>query len=184
MNDLDTDLLRRALRAPQEPGPHSAGPDDITEIITRGRRLRWRRRAMAAGGSVCLAAALVGAVAGIGRLTAPSSGPSQHVVSPVGGTRTRLAPTPSPGRGRATPSPVAPATAAPVVRPTATNAPAGTPIPSRIQSSQPLPTPTSTGAAVSASSDAAPTSSPSASAATTYSEQPSVGATPSAIVGR
>jgi hypothetical protein len=176
MNDLDTDLLRRALRAPQEPGPRSpgrTGPDDITEIITRGRRLRWRRRAMAAGGSVCLAAAVVGAVAGIGRLTAPSSGPAQHVVSPVGGTRTRLAPTPSPVLGRATPSPVAPATAAPAVRPTATDVPAGTPTPSRIQPSQPSPTPTATrapagGAAVSAS------------AATTYSEQPSASATPSA----
>jgi hypothetical protein len=179
MNDLDTDLLRRALRAPQEPGPLSAGragPDDITEIITRGRRLRWRRRAMAAGGSVCLAAAVVGTVAGIGRLTAPSSGPAQHVVSPVGGTRTRLAPAPSPDPGRATPSPVASATAAPTVRPTATDIPAASATPSQIPPSQPLPTPTSTGAAVSASSAAPPTSSPSASAAP--SATPS--ATPSA----
>jgi len=183
MNDLDTDLLRRALRAPQEPGPLSAGragPDDITEIITRGRRLRWRRRALAAGGSVCLAAAVVGTVAGIGRLTAPSSGPAQHVVSPVGGTRTRLARAPSPDPGRATPSPVASATAAPTVRPTPTDIPAASATPSQIPPSQPLPTPTSTGAAVSASSAATPTSLPSASAISSAAPSATSSATSSA----
>ena len=92
MNDLDT--LRRALRASQQPGcplPGHTGPADVAGIITRGRRLRWRRRAMAAGGSVCLAAAVVGAVVGIGRLTTPSSGPAPHVVSPVGPARATVA---------------------------------------------------------------------------------------------
>jgi hypothetical protein len=167
MNDLDTDLLRRALRASREPGPPLAGctgPDDLTEIITRGRRLRWRRRALAAGGSVCLAAAVVGAVAGVGRLTAPSSGPAQHVVSPVGATRTRPVAAPSPGPGRATPSPVASPTAAPTAsptaapnaQPTATAVPAGTPVPSRIPPSQPLPTPTQTLPAAGATPSATP----------------------------
>jgi hypothetical protein len=163
MNDLDTDLLRRALRASREPGPPLAGctgPDDLTEIITRGRRLRWRRRALAAGGSVCLAAAVVGAVAGVGRLTAPSSGPAQHVVSPVGATRTRPVAAPSPGPGRATPSPVASPTASPTAapnaQPTATAVPAGTPVPSRIPPSQPLPTPTQTLPAAGATPSATP----------------------------
>ena len=63
MTDLDTDLLRRALRASPEPEPEPAF--DPAAIITRGRRLRWRRRAAAAGGGVCLAAAVFGAVVGV-----------------------------------------------------------------------------------------------------------------------
>jgi hypothetical protein len=181
MNDLDTHLLRRALRARQEPGypsPGRTGPADVAEIITRGRRLRWRRRAMAAGGSVCLAAAVVGAVAGIGRLTAPSPGPSQHVVSPVRHARSTLAPSPSPGRGRATPSPVPSATAVPTASPTPSTLPTATSTPPR---TLPTPSPTRTpGAAVSASGGYSATSTPSASAgvASTDGEQPS--ATPSA----
>ena len=67
MTDLDT--LRRALRASPEPDPAFdpafASAFDPAEIITRGRRLRWRRRAVAAGSGVCLAAAVFGAVAGV-----------------------------------------------------------------------------------------------------------------------
>jgi len=183
MNDLDTDLLRRALRAPQEPGPPAAGrtgPDDITEIITRGRRLRWRRRAMAAGGSVCLAAAVVGAVAGIGRLTAPSSGPTQHVISPVGPARATLAPSPSPDRRRAASSPVPSATAVQTTPPTPTRLPTATSTRARTLRT---PTPTrSAGVAVSASSGYSATSTPSASAsdASTDGGQPSPSATTSA----
>jgi hypothetical protein len=183
MSDLDTQLLRRALRAPEEPGrpaPRPTGPDDLTEIITRGRRLRWRRRAMAAGGSLCLAAAVVGAVAGIGRLTAPSSGPAQHVVTPAGPTRARLTPAPSPGRGRATPSPIRSATAAPTASPTtpSTTLPTGTPTQPHL-----IPTPTPTRSApvnVSASSEVSASSTPSAAAsdASTNGGQPS--ASPSA----
>jgi hypothetical protein len=184
MNDLDTHLLRRALRAPQEPGypsPGRTGPADVAEIITRGRRLRWRRRAMAAGGSVCLVAAVVGAVAGIGRLTAPSPGPDQHVISPVGPARSTLAPSPSPspspGRGRVTPPPVPPATAVPTASPTPSTLPTPTPTPTATSPTAPTPTPTPTrtaGAAVSASSGDSATSTPSAraSVASTDSEQP------------
>ena len=169
MTDLDTQTLRRALRAAQEPGypaPGRTGQADVAEIITRGRRLRWRRRAMAAGGSVCLAAALVGAVAGIGRLTTPSPGPAQHVVSPVGPahptrpTRPTMAPSPSPRRGHATPSPFPPATAARSTSPTAT--PTTNPAaPATLGQTPPTPTPTlSASAAVSGGASA--TSTPSA----------------------
>jgi hypothetical protein len=190
MNDLDTQLLRRALRAPQEPGYPSAGytgPADVAEIISRGRRLRWRRRAMAAGGSVCLAAAVVGAVAGIGRLTTPSPAPAQHVISPVGPGRTAPASRPSPDRGRATPEPVPSATAAPTTpgTPAATALPASTAPPTASATqpqSVPTPTPTrTTGASVSSASTptATPTASASASVASTASGQPSPSATPS-----
>jgi hypothetical protein len=183
--DLDTQTLRRALRAPQEPGypvPGQAGPADVAGIISRGRRLRWRRRAMAAGGSVCLAAAVVGAVAGIGRLTSPSPGPAQHVVTPVGPARATRPPSPSPHRGRPTPSPIASATAAPT--PSAT--PTGLPAAATTSGPMPTtPTPTrSAGATVSPGSAESATSTPSASASapsapSAQGGQPSPGATPS-----
>ena len=184
MNDLDTQLLRRALRAPQEPGYPSAGytgPAGVAEIISRGRRLRWRRRAMAAGGSVCLAAAVVGAVAGIGRLTAPSPGPAQHVISPVGPGRTtpapRPSPRPSPGRGRDTPWPAPSATAPSTLpSPTATAFRTATALPPATAFPAPTPTPTPT-RTVAASATSTPTAS--ASVASTNQEQPSPSATPS-----
>ena len=127
MTDLDTDLLRRALRASPEP----ERAFDSAAIITRGRRLRWRRRATAVGGGVCLAAAVFGAVAGVGRLTAPSSVPVRHTVipvSPVGSARPRPHPVPSPRRDGAAPtvsaSPAATATTTPVTTPSPTS-PAG-----------------------------------------------------------
>ena len=83
MTDLDTDLLRRALRASPEPEPAFDPALDPAAIITRGRRLRWRRRAAAAGGGVCLAAAVFGAVTGVGRLAGPSPGPGQDRKSVV-----------------------------------------------------------------------------------------------------
>ena len=61
MTDLDT--LRRALRASPPPEPTF----DPAAVIARGRRLRWRRRAAAAGGGLCLGVAVFGAVAGVGR---------------------------------------------------------------------------------------------------------------------
>jgi hypothetical protein len=181
MTDLDTRALRRALRAPQEPGylaPGQPGPADVAEIITRGRRLRWRRRAMAAGGSVCLAAAVVGAVAGIGRLTTPSPGPAQHVISPVGRTRATAAPSPSPGRPRATPRPSPFATAAATPSPTPTTTVTALPTPTSAQTF-PTPTPTlSAGAGISASTGVSTRSTPTPSAASTQGKQPSAGATP------
>jgi hypothetical protein len=133
MTDLDTDLLRRALRASPEPGPAF----DPAVLITRGRRLRWRRRAAAVGGGVCLAAAVFGAVAGVGRLTAPSSVPVRHTVTPVGpagsaGPRPR--PVPRPRRAAAAPS------ASPSPAATATNTPATTPSPTSSAPAVPVPT--------------------------------------------
>lgn len=191
MTDLDTHTLRRALRALQEPGyqaPGHTGSADVAEIISRGRRLRWRRRAMAAGGSVCLAAAVVGAVAGIGRLTTPSPGPAQHVVTPVGPARATRPPSPSPHRGRPTPSPIPSATAAPTPSATPTGLPtaATTSGPTPTTPTPTTPTPTrSAGATVSPGSAASATSTPSASASVSVSApsttagQPSAGATPS-----
>jgi hypothetical protein len=187
MNGLDTQTLRRALRAAQEPGCPSAGladPTEVAQIITRGRRLRWRRRAVAVGGGVCLAAAVFGAVAGIGRLTAPASGgPAPHVISPVGPSRsTRPTPVPRPsglGPGRATPSPVPTARAG---RPGSATPVA---IPSASAASRTVPTPTPTmsvSSSVSPVSSLAPASTPSATAsasvsATTVNEQPTATST-------
>jgi hypothetical protein len=175
MNDLDTNTLRRALRASQEPRFPAAAdgePGGIAEIIARGRRLRWRRRAAAAGGSLCLAAAVVGAVTGIGRLTAPSPGPGQHVVSPVGPTRTVPVTIPSPGRLHDTPKPVPSVTAAATAPPTPTSLPTATETPKPTPTRSVAPTPTSSRTAG---------ATPNASAPSTDTGQPS--ATPSARTG-
>jgi len=163
MTELDTDLLRRALRASPDPAP--AVPDALhaTEIISRGRRLRWRRRAMAAGGGVCLAAAVFGAVAGIGRLTAPAGGPGPHRIVPVGPAGTqpppRSRPTPSPRRDAATPA----ASVSPTAIPTSAAGPVPTPTPSAAATTLPskIPVPTSLASLVS-SSAAAGSSTPAA----------------------
>ena len=62
MKDLGT--LRRALQAPA-PDP---GRLHLGEIMARGRRLRRRRRALAAGGFACLAAVLATAGIAVGHL--------------------------------------------------------------------------------------------------------------------
>jgi hypothetical protein len=61
MTDLDT--LRRALRA--RPAADLGGLD-ISQIMLRGRRIRHRRRILAAGGSAVLAAVLAAVVIGAG----------------------------------------------------------------------------------------------------------------------
>jgi hypothetical protein len=174
MTDLDTDQLRRALRASPEPEPTL----DAAAIITRGRRLRWRRRAAAAGGGVCLAAAVFGAVAGVGRLTAPSPGPAQRTVVPAGPAGTRPLPAQSPRRG-ASASPSASNTAAPTTP--ATSSPTPTPTPSAsaparpVRSNSPVPT-TSAGSATPSARPSvgdSQTSTPSASGAGASSDQPS-----------
>jgi hypothetical protein len=168
MTDLDT--LRRALRASPEPERAFAPAFDPAEIIARGRRLRWRRRAVAAGSGVCLAAAVFGAVAGVGRLTAPSSGPSHRTVIPIGPAGARPRQAPSPTRGDATPSASPSATARPTPSATAT--------PVRALPSTP-PTPTSTSTAPGSAPSASPTSpavattSPSAGATGASGNQPS-----------
>jgi len=150
MTDLDT--LRQALQVPEE----AADPLDIPAIVSRGRRLRTRRRLVALGGGLCAAAVVFGAVTGITRLVAPSTGPTV----PVGPGPTAPAPhrshaAPRPTGGAATPSP-APSgatnstTTNPVASPTF---PAGGPSPTfsgtgptpTFSHSVPTPSPSATG---------------------------------------
>jgi hypothetical protein len=165
MTDLDTDLLRRALRASPEP----ERAFDSAAIITRGRRLRWRRRATAVGGGVCLAAAVFGAVTGVGRLTAPSPGPGHHTVAPVGpaGVSTRPRPVPSPIRDRTTPSPSA--STSPTAIPTRRAQSSSTPVSASAGGPTPSTSPTSPDSGMTA---------PSAGATSASIDQPS--ATPTA----
>jgi hypothetical protein len=79
MNDLDA--LREALR-----GETGEGALDIQVIVTKGRRLRCRRRLTVAGGAMCVAAVTFGAVAGIGHSTGSPPVPAQRPVSPAGST--------------------------------------------------------------------------------------------------
>ncbi|MCW2932566.1 MAG: hypothetical protein JWM19_3528 [Actinomycetia bacterium] len=146
MTDLETQL-RRALRVSQDPGGYAPpgypvrGCDesalDVAGIVARGRRLRWRRRAVAVGGSLCVAAAMFGAVTGIGKLATPSVHPAQHVVGPA-----RSVPAPSPSRPVSSPSPIASPTA---IATAAASSPATpTPISTVTPGAQPAATPVST----------------------------------------
>jgi hypothetical protein len=98
----DPDTLRQALWETEYQA--KAGDDlDIAAIMKRGRRMRLRRRLAAAGGSMCVAAAVYGVVVGTTHLTQPSPGP----VRPAGPARFVPA-VPSPSRTdlKATPVPV------------------------------------------------------------------------------
>jgi hypothetical protein len=102
VKDLDT--LRQALWETEYPA--KAGDDlDIAAIMKRGRGMRLRRRLAAVGGTLCVAAAVYGVVAGTTHLTRPTPGP----VRPAGPARV-LPAVPSPARTvpkptRAGPSP-------------------------------------------------------------------------------
>jgi hypothetical protein len=132
MTDLET-KLRRALRVSRDPGCDEPA-FDVAGIIVAGRRLRWRRRAAAVGGSLCVAAAMAVAVTAFGRLAPSSVHPAQHVVGPA-----RSVPAPSASR------PISPS---PSVSPTAipTAAPSMIPVPTRMAASaaQPVATPART----------------------------------------
>jgi hypothetical protein len=146
MTELDTTALRQALRASQDPGDLV----DVTKIMTRGRRLRNRRRLAAVAGTVCAVALLAGTASAIADRTA---GPSQRV-QPVGPAREQsLQPTPA---GRHAPHPVTrptadlPATPVPLATPlpaTATPTASATPTPSASATTTPtsaaLPSPSS-----------------------------------------
>lgn len=130
MTGLDT--LRLALRVPDE----TADPLDVPAIIERGRRLRRRRRLTALAGGVCAAAAVFGAVTGIGHLERPApvpglpAGPARSTPTPPPRHVTER-PSSSPTAPMITPSPspsaVEPVTRAPRATPTASSS---LPIPS------------------------------------------------------
>lgn len=119
MTDLDT--LRRALRAQQDLGPGGPSAPDLGEVMTRGKRLRLRRRLTAAGGAVCAAAVVFGTVSGISHPTRSAPVPGQR---PAGSAKTVPSPSPrqthistpvpvltpgssaSPGQGAGTSSPI------------------------------------------------------------------------------
>jgi hypothetical protein len=108
MKDLGT--LRQAL---WETADQAKARDDldIAAIMKRGRRLRFRRRIAAAGGTLCVAAVVYGVVIGTAHLTRPSPAP----VRPAGPARfLPTAPSPAstatharPGPPSPTPSPAA-----------------------------------------------------------------------------
>jgi hypothetical protein len=91
MTELDTRTLQLALQIPDERA-YAAGTPDIAEIIARGRRLRWRRRLVAAAGALCAAAIAYGAVTGISQLAESAPVPPAH---PAGPTQTVPGPPPS-----------------------------------------------------------------------------------------
>ena len=99
MTDLDT--FRRALKDQDPPGLDPGAPRiralDLSVIMAKGRRLRRRRRLAAAGGALCLAAAVFGAVTGIGQLTRPALSPVATGRSSTGPISVGIAgPSPSP----------------------------------------------------------------------------------------
>ncbi len=110
MTGLDTEALREALRAGNDPG----GALDLALIMDRGKRLRWRRRGAAVAGTLCALALLAGAGTGIADL-ASSSPATVRPVSPArpGLPGTRLPPPRTATAGPVTPVPV------PTVTPTA-----------------------------------------------------------------
>lgn len=103
MKDLDT--LRQALWETAD-GAKTRDGLDIAAIMKRGRRLRFRRRLAAAGGTLCVAAAVYGVVIGTAHLTGPSPAP----VRPAGPARVLPAvPSPASTGTYARPGPPSPA---------------------------------------------------------------------------
>jgi hypothetical protein len=134
---LDTEILREALRAGNDPG----GAVDVALIMDRGRRLRRRRRVTAVAGTLCALALLAGAGTGIADLA--SSPPARvQPVSPVRpaphGTRLPVA---TATAKPATPVPVATATPTPTATPSAPGATGKFPAasPTATVSGQPVP---------------------------------------------
>lgn len=147
MTDLDT--LRRALRA-EQPSAWSAGQClDLDQVMTQGRRLRWRRR-LAVGGAVvvCAAGAVSGVLAGTGHPGRAAPVPAQRPASPTHVVRempTYLppsqAPTPSPASSLA---PIPSASASSFTNPSSSRPGGPSPVSSGPVSSSPadpLPTP-------------------------------------------
>lgn len=102
MKDLDT--LRQALWVTADQAKARDGLD-IAAIMKSGRRLRLRRRLAAAGGTLCVAAAVYGVVIGTAHLTRPSPAP----VRPAGPVRSLpTVPSPASTGTQARPGPPSP----------------------------------------------------------------------------
>jgi hypothetical protein len=170
MTDLET--LRQALREQEESGWRGGEPLDVGAVITQGRRLRWRRRAVAVAGGVCVAAAVFGTVTGISQLARPSPSPAPH---PANVAQHRA----SPARHRASPARHPASTARSVPGPSLSRAP-GQPTPSPAGTGTPAPTPTQTPALT-----PTPTPTPTVSSVGSAGRQSTVtpSASPSASVG-
>ena len=153
MTDLDTATLRQALKVPgDQPHDHGGNPVDVTQIMSRGRQLRRRRRLAAVAGGTCAVAILAGTATAIVNLTAAPSAPGQpaapaqhgtaHHGPVVGGTvyqrPTKPGPSPRPSSLPAVPSATGlPATPVPEAT---RSSPNGTAAPSAIPTSTALPT--------------------------------------------
>jgi hypothetical protein len=158
MTDLDT--LRRALQSRDDPTVHD--DLDVSSIVARGRRMRFRRRLAATGGAVGIAGAVLAVALGTTQLTGPSLTPGQPPVAPGHILSPATTPAPSPPVPRSTTAPaLRPATATPaMVAPTTTPTAFSTPSPqgpTKIPGVAPFPTPTSTSAVGSTAVTASPT---------------------------
>jgi hypothetical protein len=186
MTDLDSAALRQALKAPGDP----AAPVDVSKIMTRGRKLRTRRRLAAVAGGLGVAAVLAGTATAIANLTAAPPapgqpvGPAQHGPARPGPAEHRPTehqpprPAPSLHHGPApvvVPTTGSPATATPAIsganpEPFPTGSPSATPTALPTQTSQPT-------------STVAPTTAGLPSGATTRARSQPAG-TPVPVVGR
>ncbi|MFI5066256.1 MAG: hypothetical protein ACHP9Z_20070 [Streptosporangiales bacterium] len=105
----DPDTLRRVLQAPFRPagGEQAPGPSpaalDIGMIMIQGRRLRRRRRLLAAGGSMGLVLGCAAAISGLSHLRAGAAAPAAHPAA-AGHAAHRV--DVSPGPATVQPSPV------------------------------------------------------------------------------
>src|SRR5580704_16994167 len=136
MTDLDT--LRRALRAEQPPTWSARQSMDVDQIITRGRRLRWRRRLAGGGAVVVCAAAVSGVLAGTGHPVRATPVPAQRPASPSRFVRQTPPTYLLPSRTSApTPSPASSGAPYPATTPSSLASPGGS------GPSDPLPTPSS-----------------------------------------
>lgn len=151
MNDLDTALLRRALKAAGD----TADPVDVTQIMAKGRRLRRRRRLTAVAGGVCAIAMVTGTGTAIAQLTAAPPGRSQPVGpalhrpandrQPQHGPQSRT-PRPEPSPASTRPASPGPTAVSPISAPSATptrsastRSTGSTPVPTRSPSASSTP---------------------------------------------
>jgi hypothetical protein len=105
---MDHSTLREALQPASVPDGYDAAELDVQRIMTRGRRLRVRRRAAAVGGALCVAAAVFGVVTGAASLNGSAPAPPSRLAPamyPVPSGRPSSVRTATPVPGTPTPLP-------------------------------------------------------------------------------